>query len=353
VEAAVMKATEPSGGSKLWQSLTGLSDDVLMAGMNMKEKHRRALERSVEKNAAENLAASVSMLTKMSEVRAPDRISGGKADGKPASKYDPHELEMGKKVEQEHTNDPQLAEEIAKDHLEEIRDYYTRLKRMEDSAPKSAALGVGPVIRSPVTGKNVNSLDEWTKGGLFHDKAKAWEQKQRHSKYAMTEERPMYGTSPMNPVAPDILQLLKAQALIEQQQKMAQINDPGDGPHLPYQPENENSGDQMPMGDIQDKLRQQAMLEQMYSEQMRAKQVEDTYKGKVRKGEIIGGVGGLLGGGILGHMLSAGTGIHAPATFLGAGAGGLLGKHIGQGIGQRQGMEYLQQYSGVPWGVQG
>lgn len=48
--------------------------------------------------------------------------------------YDQKELEMGIKVEMEHTSDPVLAERIAKDHLAEIKDYYTRLKKMEAEA---------------------------------------------------------------------------------------------------------------------------------------------------------------------------------------------------------------------------
>lgn len=44
---------------------------------------------------------------------------------------DPEQLRMGCEVEHEHTNDPARAEQIAIDHLAEIPDYYTRLKRME------------------------------------------------------------------------------------------------------------------------------------------------------------------------------------------------------------------------------
>lgn len=44
---------------------------------------------------------------------------------------DPKELEMGIKVEQEHTHDPLIAKQIALDHLAEVKDYYTRLAKME------------------------------------------------------------------------------------------------------------------------------------------------------------------------------------------------------------------------------
>lgn len=59
----------------------------------------------------------------------------GMADKKHISDndVDPKELAMGLEVEKEHTNDPAVAKQISLDHLAEIPDYYTRLKKMEDS----------------------------------------------------------------------------------------------------------------------------------------------------------------------------------------------------------------------------
>ena len=48
--------------------------------------------------------------------------------------YDPEQLRMGIEVEFEHTNIPILSEKIARDHLAEIPDYYTRLAKMEKEA---------------------------------------------------------------------------------------------------------------------------------------------------------------------------------------------------------------------------
>ena len=45
-------------------------------------------------------------------------------------KADPKQLEMGMEVEKEHTPKKEFAEQIARDHLAEIGDYYTRLKKM-------------------------------------------------------------------------------------------------------------------------------------------------------------------------------------------------------------------------------
>lgn len=72
------------------------------------------------------------------------KIKGGLADNlKPkdiADKFDlpvskvNRELQMGIKVEMEHTKNRKMAEDIAMDHLYEIPDYYTRLKKMEKQA---------------------------------------------------------------------------------------------------------------------------------------------------------------------------------------------------------------------------
>jgi hypothetical protein len=58
-------------------------------------------------------------------------------NGKP---HDPNELKMGTEVEKEHTDDPAVSQAIADDHLDEIPDYYTRLKQME-SEGKAAMSG--------------------------------------------------------------------------------------------------------------------------------------------------------------------------------------------------------------------
>lgn len=47
--------------------------------------------------------------------------------------FDQKQLEKGVKVEKEHTNNEYVAKLIAKDHLVELPDYYTRLDKMEKS----------------------------------------------------------------------------------------------------------------------------------------------------------------------------------------------------------------------------
>ena len=45
--------------------------------------------------------------------------------------YDPEQLKMGIEVEHEHTNNSAIAEIIAKHHLAEDPQYYTKLKSLD------------------------------------------------------------------------------------------------------------------------------------------------------------------------------------------------------------------------------
>lgn len=53
------------------------------------------------------------------------------------------ELEMGIEIELEHTKNPEMSREIALDHLLEMPDYYTRLKKMEESEIRDIAHRAG------------------------------------------------------------------------------------------------------------------------------------------------------------------------------------------------------------------
>jgi len=64
------------------------------------------------------------------------------------------QLEMGKKVEHEHTNNDQLAYKIAKAHVAEKPDYYTKLKMVE-SIDKGTEVG----ISMAASGENLVSLN--------------------------------------------------------------------------------------------------------------------------------------------------------------------------------------------------
>lgn len=55
----------------------------------------------------------------------------GKSKNQADSIFNRHELSMGVLVEAEHVDDPNVAKEIAKDHLVEDARYYTKLKIFE------------------------------------------------------------------------------------------------------------------------------------------------------------------------------------------------------------------------------
>ena len=62
---------------------------------------------------------------------AKDMIPGGLADKTPPSRFNPKAVAKGQKVEMEHTSNPTVAKEIARDHLSESGKYYDYLAKME------------------------------------------------------------------------------------------------------------------------------------------------------------------------------------------------------------------------------
>lgn len=63
------------------------------------------------------------------------KIMVGKHDDVSDSRFDPDELSMGIEDEMEHTNDKRTAKNIAKDHLVQIPDYYSRQKKFMHEKP--------------------------------------------------------------------------------------------------------------------------------------------------------------------------------------------------------------------------
>lgn len=64
-------------------------------------------------------------------IKSKDIIPGGLADRKTDKDFDQEALAAGQKVEMEHTKDPKIAREIARDHLAEDPNYYKKLAKME------------------------------------------------------------------------------------------------------------------------------------------------------------------------------------------------------------------------------
>ena len=77
------------------------------------------------------------------------------------------QLKMGEKIEHEHTRDHELAKEIALQHLDEIPDYYTKLKKMEANAKKSIKEG---------TKSGDEGLHDWFNKSKSSDGKKGWVQ---------------------------------------------------------------------------------------------------------------------------------------------------------------------------------
>ncbi len=88
-----------------------------------------------------------------------DKLEVGLADDTSSKEFDSDELAKGIKIEKEHTKDEDLAEEIAKDHLKEIPDYYTRLQKMEDEA-KAELLEEGGEEDSEEDGEDIPESTE-------------------------------------------------------------------------------------------------------------------------------------------------------------------------------------------------
>jgi 8-oxo-dGTP pyrophosphatase MutT (NUDIX family)/GNAT superfamily N-acetyltransferase len=68
------------------------------------------------------------------------KIPGGLAAEKNPENFDYHQLLAGTKVEMEHTDDIEIAQEIAMDHLTEDPDYYKKLKTIETKKPLEKGL---------------------------------------------------------------------------------------------------------------------------------------------------------------------------------------------------------------------
>jgi hypothetical protein len=103
------------------------------------------------------------MLSKLASMRAElvklaDLLPGGRADGATDKGFDKKQEAMGHKVEREHTNSPDIAAEITRDHLSEIPDYYTRLKKMEEGAEKGAMAVNKPYLLDQVDKPKVREL---------------------------------------------------------------------------------------------------------------------------------------------------------------------------------------------------
>jgi len=73
------------------------------------------------------------LLEKLLDVKTPSLQTLAKKHSVSLS-YLKDQLKAGTKVELEHTSDNKVAREIALDHLNELPDYYERLKKVENKS---------------------------------------------------------------------------------------------------------------------------------------------------------------------------------------------------------------------------
>jgi hypothetical protein len=74
---------------------------------------------------------------KLSRAGQNDLLPGGKADNVPDQEFSLDAVAQGKKHEHEHTDNDQVAEEIAKDHLSEDPRYYEKVRKIEKAGNDS------------------------------------------------------------------------------------------------------------------------------------------------------------------------------------------------------------------------
>jgi Protein of unknown function (DUF5661) len=111
--------------------VAGVPDDNLTDALVQLFKTKEVKSKDVHA-LADKLGVSIEQLEEVAFKKLSALLKGvGKHSDVPDEKFDKDQLAMGVKVEQEHTDDPYVAKIIAKDHLMELPDYYSRLKKME------------------------------------------------------------------------------------------------------------------------------------------------------------------------------------------------------------------------------
>ena len=121
--------------------------------MNERDNYRHRLPNGISEESYKRLA------------KFADRLPGGNADDMDTNEFDQYELNKGIQEELEHTNNPEVAEEIAMDHLVGDPEYYT------DDYEKEGFLHVGSM-------QDVPSEFEYMGKGFYRKGHSIWELKQ-------------------------------------------------------------------------------------------------------------------------------------------------------------------------------
>jgi hypothetical protein len=102
------------------------------AAGEMHEPQRSAMagmEEGCGCGTCEACGPSKKIIVRILSNEAVDKLHGGTADNVPKSKFNKKELSMGIDDEKEHTDDEDVASEIARDHLANDPNYYTHAKQ--------------------------------------------------------------------------------------------------------------------------------------------------------------------------------------------------------------------------------
>jgi ADP-ribose pyrophosphatase YjhB (NUDIX family) len=126
-DAAQRKMYDPAAAEQMMASHTNFMAPSVAAG-------RLAALRHIIANAAKKTAAELSRSGQK------DLLPGGKADNVPDQEFSPKELAIGAADEHEHTDNDQVAREIAKDHLQEDPQYYEKEKLIQKEAQPAIIL---------------------------------------------------------------------------------------------------------------------------------------------------------------------------------------------------------------------
>lgn len=135
-----LKSVSPEMNKK---NLDGLTvDNIDATNPNLEKDNPMLNSESAKEDVVEKTTSAQEDIDKSAEEKIDfekELMDAGESEGA-KDKVNETQLAMGKEVEKEHTTNPEIAEKITRDHLEEIPDYYTHLKEMEDNAKKNDAV---------------------------------------------------------------------------------------------------------------------------------------------------------------------------------------------------------------------
>ena len=175
----------------------GVNLNVFIAEINVdtevNEKWSEKYKKSIDCNNPKGFSQRAHCQGKKKKVDETEEIKGGLADNKTlvqiAKKHDAKgyyhiqdmikslkkQIEMGLKVEMEHTDDKDKAMEITLDHLWEDPSYYTKLKKMETKesmGADSAGAFVGPAFGSMIKKKDLYKPNNFKKYNVNEEEVK-------------------------------------------------------------------------------------------------------------------------------------------------------------------------------------